>query len=390
MNFLIIGDGPEEHAWAAFLAGCPEHRLVAAYPGLKPFPNLPGRQSLDDGLALAEMEAVIVGGDPELRAEALRRVAGGGWPVIALHPPGPNADPYYHVALSRQETGAVVVPDLPERRHPGVQMIAAAVAKGLAGDYRELRYELPIRNGGGSLVTVRFARAVDVIRAVIGEIEAVTATGDPPGIDPTLGLVVQLRGSADRRAEVRFTSGPEGTPSCLILSGSNGSIRFEHDLDTTGAPRLIRRIGGEESTTETPLFDPHRAVVIALDELRSGHPAHPDLLDGTRAMELAEAAERSLKRGRTIDLAYEEFSEEGSFKSVMTGMGCGLLVVAILILPVALAGPALGLNWTIYLAWLIPPALVVFALLQLLRFALSKKPRDTDPPVSTKPTDSQA
>ena len=38
-----------------------------------------------------------------------------------------------------------------------------------------------------------FARAVDVIRALVGEIEALTATGDPPGEDPDLELVVQLR-----------------------------------------------------------------------------------------------------------------------------------------------------------------------------------------------------
>jgi hypothetical protein len=96
---------------------------------------------------------------------------------------------------------------------------------------------------------------------------------------------------------------------------------------------------------------------------------HPDLTDGTRAMEVAEGVARSLRRGRTVELHYEEISEAGTFKSVMTSLGCLILLAVLVVLPVALAGPALGLRWTIDLAYLIPPLLLLFLLLQLLRFA---------------------
>ena len=49
-----------------------------------------------------------------------------------------------------------------------------------------------------------------------------------------------------------------------------------------------------------------------------------------------------------------------------------ILIATLLILPLALAGPALGLNWTIYLAYLIPPVLVVFAAVQFLRLGIRK------------------
>src|SRR4051812_17287122 len=98
MNFLIVGDGPNEWAWAQALAAHEGHRLVAACPGFKAMPELPGGNDLDGALAIAGVEAVIVGGPAdEYRAEALRRAAGTGMPVICLHPPGPNADPYYQV-----------------------------------------------------------------------------------------------------------------------------------------------------------------------------------------------------------------------------------------------------------------------------------------------------
>ena len=77
MNFLILGDGPEELAWAATIAEDADHRLLAAYPGLAPFAALPPCNDLDDALAVAGVEAVVVGGAMEMRAEALRRVASG-------------------------------------------------------------------------------------------------------------------------------------------------------------------------------------------------------------------------------------------------------------------------------------------------------------------------
>ena len=96
--------------------------------------------------------------------------------------------------------------------------------------------------------------------------------------------------------------------------------------------------------------------------------------DGTRAMELSEAVARSLRRGRTIDLHYESISEESSFKSIMTSTGCMILLAIMLMLPLALAGPPLGFPWTIYIAYVIPPVLLLFAVLQVLRLGIRKEP----------------
>jgi myo-inositol 2-dehydrogenase/D-chiro-inositol 1-dehydrogenase len=56
----------------------------------------------------------------------------------------------------------------------------------------------------------------------------------------------------------------------------------------------------------------------------------------------------------------------------MTSTGCMILVGALFAVLVALAGPPLGFNWTIYIAYLIPPILVIFVLLQTLRFAVRR------------------
>jgi myo-inositol 2-dehydrogenase/D-chiro-inositol 1-dehydrogenase len=107
-----------------------------------------------------------------------------------------------------------------------------------------------------------------------------------------------------------------------------------------------------------------------LEQAIAGTAGRPDLLDGTRAMELTSAARRSLRRGRSVDLHYEEVSEANNFKTVMTSVGCMVLLGCLVALPAALVGPALGIGQTIYIAYAIPPLLVVFALLQVLRLAV--------------------
>jgi predicted dehydrogenase len=372
MNFFIIGDGDDELAWARAIVEDGRHRLVAAYPGFDELPGVPRPGDFEDGLAMAEIEAVVVGGGLEARGETLRRVAAAGLPSICLHPPGEDAESYYQVALSYEETGAIVVPDLPARLHPAVESLRRAIHGTELGTFRSLLIEWSAGPGEGDLARYVFPRLIDLVRALIGEVEAVTATGNPPGTRPNEGLVVQLRGPEARHAEVRIEGGPT-SPARVVVKGADGSLALEYDPDSEGSARLVRRTSkGVESPTELDPWEPHAAILAVLVESIESRDRdiHPNLIDGTRAMELSEATVRSLRRGRTIDLHYEEISEAGTFKGVMTSVGCVLLLTVLVALPAALIGPALGYPWTIYIAYAIPPVLVIFVLLQLLRFAV--------------------
>jgi myo-inositol 2-dehydrogenase/D-chiro-inositol 1-dehydrogenase len=381
MNVLIVGAGQEETAWGLWLLAHPEYRLACLYPGLTgdDFRQISSARDVEEGLASPGLELVIVGGPLEVRGEALRRAAAEGLAIICLHPPGQDSEAYYQVALSRSETGAVVVPDLPLRLHPGVAALARAMSSGELGAVRGIRHECSIGHAGTDLVRYEFARAIDVVRAVVGELEALTASGNPAGEHPDIELVVQLRAAQRRQAELRVWSGPL-EPSRLTVSGSSGSLTLEYDPLFHEPARLVRRGDSSiEPILEMELWDPHAAIMQTLQTSldRRYNPLQPDpspsLADGTRAMELSEAAARSLRRGRTIDLHYEAISEESSFKSIMTSTGCVILLSVLLILPLALAGPALGLNWTIYIAYVIPPVLVIFAVMQILRFGIKRE-----------------
>lgn len=372
MNFLILGEGPEELAWAQAIQGHPEHAVTMTCPGLKALPALPSTDDLDAALASRGVEAVVVGGWPELRSEGLRRAAADGLAILALHPPGPNADPYYQVALSRQETGAVVVPDLPLRLHPGLVHLEKALGDGRLGAFRSLRLEATFAPGSpdADLLGRALPRVLDAVRGLLGEVEAVTAAGTPPGERPADRLTVHLRGPAGRAGEVRLEVAPGPSNARWVVSGADATITLEHDPELLGPSRLIQRsASGDAPTIELPAWDPKAAVLSVLSDSVAGRSRPPDLLDGTRALEVAEAAARSLRRGRTVDLHYEEISEVGSFKAFMTSLGCALLLGAPVLYTVSRVGLAFGLDWMRYLAWAIPPLLVAFALLQLLRFA---------------------
>jgi myo-inositol 2-dehydrogenase/D-chiro-inositol 1-dehydrogenase len=385
MDVLILGDGPEETAWADWFAAHPPFRLAAAFPGFagEDIDGLSVAKDLDEALAVSGIDLVVVGGPIERRGESLRRAAAEGLAIVCLHPPGSDSEAYYQVSLSRAETGAIIVPDLALRLHPGVARLRQAVSSGELGAFRGVRHEAPADPAGHDLARVAFPRMVDVIRAILGEIEAVTASGDPAGERPDVELVVQLRASQARRAEVRTWAGP-AEPARLTVTGSTGSLTLEYDPAHREPARLIRRTAsstGDQAEDLAP-WDPHAVIAqTLLTAIESkGEPSRPvpgpDLSDGTRAMELSEAVVRSLRRGRTIDMHYESISEEATFKSIMTSTGCMILLGCLLILPLALAGPALGVNGTIYIAYLIPPVLVAFTVLQVLRFAIGKEGRE--------------
>ena len=67
--------------------------------------------------------------------------------------------------------------------------------------------------------------------------------------------------------------------------------------------------------------------------------------------------------------ATPEASRWGKPEKARIALTCCVALIAVLF---ALSGPPLGFNWTIYIAYLIPPILVTFVVLQTLRFAVRK------------------
>ena len=87
-------------------------------------------------------------------------------------------------------------------------------------------------------------------------------------------------------------------------------------------------------------------------------------------MELADTIERSLNKGRVVELHFEDYTEENTFKGTMTSLGCGVLLAGLVLMVVAAVAGRLGVRAADYWPFFLLAALVAFLLMQLLRFVL--------------------
>jgi H+/Cl- antiporter ClcA len=105
----------------------------------------------------------------------------------------------------------------------------------------------------------------------------------------------------------------------------------------------------------------------------------------TRSMEVVDAVELSLEKGRTLDVHQQELTERLAFRGTMAAMGCGLLMVGFFVfIIVSLFGAAEGEQRTkLISSWpaILLAVLAFFLLLQcaplLVRRAKPSAERDS-------------
>ena len=151
----------------------------------------------------------------------------------------------------------------------------------------------------------------------------------------------------------------------LILVGTKG--RAVLDMHSDRPWSLQTEWQGEINQQAFPDWEPAAVVLDQFVAAVEGSESRPTWTDAAQAMELADAVERSLRRGRTIELHFEEHTEQGSFKGVMAAAGCLLLMLG---LGLTVAGALIGgfkFRVADYWAHGLLVALVVFLLLQTLR-----------------------
>jgi hypothetical protein len=204
-------------------------------------------------------------------------------------------------------------------------------------------------------------------------------------------LAVQMSGAGP--ALVRWSAAPSGEApeGQLLLLGDRQSARLFMPADEK---RWRWEVGGEAfGPQQYDSFNGPRAALESFAKKIRRNDRKPDPLfhwaHACRACELAEAAERSVTRGRTIELHLETHSEEETFKGLMAAGGCLLVIAALFGLFIAsLIGgfqlpsiaereanpkpedaPSLSLWLRI---WPVYP-LLLFLALQLLRLVFRKK-----------------
>jgi hypothetical protein len=409
MKLALLGADADSIALVRWALEQRDHRLVVAYDSRvfagtlsQLAPGVRVNNSWEELFLGSVADAVIVGRggreealdaniDPaERRADQLRKLTQAAVPMIVVCP-ACESIVGYEIEMIRRDTKAVIVPYVPGEWRAAfgeLQDLVSWRENSPLGAIEQIVFQREQKDRSREAVLVQLARDVTLLRRLIGTIQTVTASGPPAAVgrDPLGPKVKELPSLAN--LSVSFT-GDEGltarwsiVPAArdeqanLSVIGERGSVDLE--MPNEGDWSLV--VNAEAESRE-PTPQRHEAEILfwQLTHAAAGEVPDEDAwVAACRDQEAAETVDRSLARGRTIELFNESYSEEQSFKGVMAMGGCLLLVAALFVLLLVVLVESLQLPIRGFLVWRLWPVyllvpIVVFLMLQLLQFAVKRR-----------------
>jgi hypothetical protein len=405
MKLALLGADDDSLRLVRWAVASGEHTLVAAVDSrprtneIKAIaPHIRFDEQWESLLVGSTADAVIVGraaagmaeqtgiADDERRAEQLRKLAQAAVPMVVVCP-ACEAIVGFEIDMIRRDVAGTIIPYVPGTDHPALRSLEGAVGlgdNGSLGTVEQITFEREQIDRSRSSVLVQFARDVGILRQIIGPIVSVSATGPATAVgrDPlgpkvrelpslaNLGVCLIGKEGLTARWSVGPASGTSGGRLTVIGHKGKAVLKIpeagDWSLETSSSPIGAASFDSHDGTHDIFWRLSHSASTAEFRDEESW-------LAACRDQEVAEAVDRSLARGRTIELFHEEHSEEQSFKGVMAMGGCLILLFAIGLLMVASVVEGLRLpirGWPLWRAWpfLLLAPIVVFLLLQLLRF----------------------
>jgi predicted dehydrogenase len=387
MRFALLGDHPDGLDFAGAVVDSGRHQLVSCSAALDEVTlGRLGRPPLvsdaEEILADPGVEAVIVAGAPAVRGEQLRRALQSERHVLCVHPADEKPDLAYEAAMMQADTGYALVPLLPEALHPAIGRLSEFVDRGTgesaAGLFRLLLVE---RSSTGEVLDNSHQPGLlpaipgwDVLRALGGELSEVSSFSD--GDELTAGRPALIAGRFERGGLFQMTLLPNQPTAFwrLAVVGTRGRVEVNFPQGWHGPAFLEWREQGERREEYFERFDAWAVVLDRFEKLAEQRSASA-WQDEARCLELDDAARRSVERRRVNLMEYQEASEEVGFKGTMTLAGCGLLWAVLVLVIVSV--------WVPWVGWLILPLMLVFVVMQLLRWIIPPKPTPQEEELTT-------
>jgi predicted dehydrogenase len=393
----------EQVAWVLAAAGRrgDEVALACDVPAGSPhagfFAAAARTQTWESLLDARGCDAVLVGSDGwnEARAEAVRKLVQAGRTLVLSQPLELSMLFAYELDMIRKDSGARLVPILPDRLHPFVAVLRREIEASLGGagplgPIETITFERRMRDRDRDAVLAQLSRDADLVRVLTGDPRRLSTLGggDPATVWSTLAVGFHATGSLPVRWTVMRGDSPGLTLSIVGAAGTH-LVEIPDGAEGDWTSRLL-----PSDRTDRAGFDRGAAI---LDLLHGGAaiadgssdipPAAWD--DAARAIELAETAPRSVAKGRAIDLHQEEFSELGTFKGTMASLGCAIVLggLFVLLLATLIGGIAKEAGWGLgeRIAGVWPVAVLVmlglFLALQLLPLIVGAPPPKRRPQI---------
>ncbi len=343
------------------------------------------------------VDGILVGhgaATADLRAEQLKRIAAEGVPMLVVHPILESVLPYYEIDMARRESRGIVQHYNPLFEFPAAPRLSEWVRDGhpTIGTIHQLTCERRVSSGDRGTVLAAVARDVELVAAVAESIKRVSAIG--PSTPDSSFASLQIQMTTTNVASVRWSVGAMATNRTgltLTLLGEQGSVSLRVDDNSSRAAstwQLASAVDGREDSESEQTFDPAASAIQRFTSAIStptsaDAPEQSTWQAATRAMEVVDAVELSLQKGRTIEVFQQQLTERLAFRGTMAAFGCGLLLLAFLaIVVIAILGGAEGMvREKMAPAWplLLLAVLAFFLLLQAIPL-LAQKRHDQEPP----------
>lgn len=336
---------------------------------------------LDHSLA----DAVIVGrgtASEELRAEQLKRLVTDAVPLLVVHPASSSVLTYYEMDMARRETGGLVRHYNPLAGHPVLAALAQWVQDGHEeiGRVYQVTCARALKDTTRANVLGQFARDVELLRAVAGGIRRASAIG--PRDEDSSYAALQVQMETDGEASLRWSVVPpeETYGGALQLVGERGTVTLQIPADTVAADgwELKTVVDGRSTSESLAPWDSARAAIAALAEVdaedRTAAQRASTWETATQAMEVVDAAELSLQKGRSVDVYHQQLTEKLAFRGTMAALGFGLLFLGLAVMVVAgVLGDVVRVPFVRHWPLVLLGVLALFLLLQGVPLLVTKK-----------------
>ena len=425
MKLGLLGIDPQI-AWVLEAAHRSGDQLVVACDVAAASPHaqslgdsLPRDSSWETLIDARSCDAILVGGDgwSDTRVEAVRKLVQAGRTLVLSQPLELSMLWAYELDMIRKDSGARLIPILPDRLHPFIARLRLIIEgvlgsrNGLTQSDRDstietilLERRMPQRSR--TAVLRQLASDADLVRVLSGDPRKLSTLGGsaPETSWPTLAVGFDgpshvparwqiMHGDSQSAGLTLSLIGPTAAHRIQIPDGPRGDWLWSDATASVNAESVFFDRGDAILDVLRTCIEgnSHERMVGTLVRKTDIPPAGWD--DASRAIELAETVPRSVARGRAIDLHQEEFTELGTFKGTMASLGCGIVLIALLLLVVAtlVGGIARAVGWGVgeRIAGVWPLAVLavlgVFLSLQLLPLLVAKRPQTPPSPLPVPP-----
>lgn len=347
MKFALLGWHSGAKALVSVISQRPDDSLVAAAEiadddvsallALAPGVRMVGGW---DELLTLSFDFVIVAGNSEGVLAGARQLAMERTPVVLVPQATQGSAFIYELTLTRDDNGVplIATPQLPA--HSLVEQLSRDIADSKLGQVQLLRLERRGLAGSpdASLTTSQIDAAllddVAVLRSLGGDYSRVTAVHSAAPINDdekqaTAGVVLaNVALGGESLAEATWSFSP-GEPSWkLTVTGTDATASLNLDLNTLSGCLNVGT-DGEATEVDSAVATGSTGQTQLKRCSNSLGPLVEEWGELTRCFETVEATHGSLRRKRTVELHFETTSERSIFKSQMTAIGCGLLLLTL-------------------------------------------------------------